>query len=117
MASLLDSLANDLYKNYAGSADTNIQTFTLLGAWKFFIECGQKNRLVKYCLLSVEKKGDHYNVSQIMCRKVEDEYKPILINGEYVLSKKVKAYNLSDDMIKYMDGQKNRLMSLDTLKQ
>lgn len=116
MAPLLDTLGHELYKNVIGKNETNLQVFTLLDAWAFAIRCAQENALSDGFGISVNKKGDHYEIDQFMLRKENGEYKGISAGGSSLVGRSIKAYNLDNAFLEFMDGKSTKIVDLDRLK-
>lgn len=111
-----DTLGHELYRNLIGRRETHIQTFTLLDAWAFAIECAQKNSLVEAFGIMQEKKGDHYIINQYMLRKENGEYKGISAGGNFLVGRTITAYNLDGAFLEFLDGKSSKIAGLDQLR-
>lgn len=113
MANIMDHIGNVLYKEVLGRKETHLEEFTLLEAWKFFIEMAMENKRVQMCALGIERKGDHYTISQIMLDK---KMEPIKKNSDFVVGRSIQAYALDDELLDFLSGDAHRLMKLEVLK-
>ncbi|MBR5565269.1 MAG: hypothetical protein IKW08_03785 [Roseburia sp.] len=113
MANIMDHIGSVLYNEVLGRKETHLEEFTFLETWKFFIEMAMENRRVQMCALGIERKGDHYNISQIMLDK---NMETIRKNGDFVMGRSIQAYALDDDLLEFLNGDKYRLMKLEVLK-
>lgn len=112
MAGLFDNLGQSLYENFIGRDETRIDEFTMLNAWKFFIDLCIENPKVYLCVLGIERAGNHYVIRQLMFDK---NSQPIMVKGDYVLGRKIQAFTLSDDVLEFMNGHSRQYLYLNTL--
>lgn len=112
MAGFLDSVERELYDKVFGKDETQFDEFTMLNAWKFFIDCCADNPKISYCVIDIEKKGNRYIIKQIM---LTAKTEPIMVKGDRLVGRKIQAYTLSDDVIDFMDGNNRAYLYLDTL--
>lgn len=113
MAGLKDILGQWVYDEVVGKKDRNLEEFTLLNAWKFFIDCCMEYPKAELCGIVIEKKGDHFEITQCLIQKNGECYRA---KGDFVVGRKISAYSLDDDLLAFMDGENNRIMTLETLK-
>lgn len=112
MSGLLDNIEQTLYKEVIGRNETHIEEFTMLSAWKFFIEICMENYRADRCAIEIKREGNHYNINQIIFDK---NGKPIYKKGDFILGRSIQAYSLSDDVVDFMDGNQMQFIHLSTL--
>lgn len=113
MASFFDLVGQALYEDVIGRKATHLEEFSLLNAWKFLIEAAMENHKVAMGALKVTRKGDHYEIMQLMLNKNMD---PINKSGEYIFGRTVYAYTLDNDLVDFLGEKDMRIMKLENLK-
>lgn len=109
MASLLDQLERALYEGVLARDEFHVTTFTMANAWKFFMECAEKNKKVRECVLDIEVKGSGYKISQLM---LDEGGMPVNSDPEHYVGRIVKAKALDDDVIDFMKGEHRQKMKM-----
>lgn len=113
MANFFDLIGQALYEDVIGRKETHLEEFTLLNAWKFLIESAMEDHKVAMGALRVTRKGDRYEIMQLMLNKNMD---PIKKSGEFVFGRTVYAYTLDEDLIDFLGEKDMRVMKLENLK-
>lgn len=109
MASLLDRIEYALYENFVAKDELNLAIFTMANAWKFFMECAEKNKKVKECMLDVVQKGDGYKITQLM---LDANGMPVKTDADYCVGRIVKAEALDGDVQKFLNGSSRKNIKL-----
>lgn len=113
MVNLKEALGQYLYEEVLGKKETHLTEFTLLNAWKFFIDCCMDYPRIKLCGLAIERKGDHFEINQCMLNASGDM---IRAKGDFSIGRKIQAYELDDDLMDYMNGDTAKIMDISALK-
>lgn len=112
MASFLDHVGQQIYENLI-EKNKGIDIFTLLDVWGYLIEVAKGDKRVAGCVLKIERKGDHYDISQLMVNKRGEA---LYSKGEFVLGHIWQAYDLDDDLYAIAKSRKLTKMTLEALK-
>ena len=111
MAGILDHIENSIYRNILGKDEFNIERFTMLNAWEYFIElCKKYPEEVQRCALGIKKKGSFYEISQVA---LSQRNEPLKKKGEFVVGRIIKADRLSKEVKRLWDEGDGRLMYFD----
>lgn len=109
MENLFEQFERALYEKVLARDEYVITTFKMANAWKFFMECAEKNKSVKSCILDVEPKGSMYKVSQLM---LDEAGMPVYANKNSYVGRVIKAKMLDDDVIEFMKGDHRQVMKM-----
>lgn len=112
MANLFDHIGQRAYESIF-ETNKRFEVFSYLDVWQYFIEVAKDDRRVVGCALKVEKKGNHYKISQFMLDKRSE---PIVSKGDFILGHIWEAYDLDDDLYEVLQCGMIVTISLKTLK-
>lgn len=109
MENFIDQLERVLYEKVLARDEYVVTTFQMANAWKFLMECVEKNKKVKSCVLDIELKGQWYKVNQLM---LDAEGMPVYANENCYVGRIIKAKTLDDDVVEFMKGEHRQVMKL-----
>ena len=112
MASFFDHVGQKIYESLI-EGNKPLKDFSILDAWSYLIEVAKSDKRVVGCVIQVERKGECYNVSQVMVNKRGEV---LYSNGEFVVGHIWKVYDLDDTMYEIAKSKKLAKMKLDALK-
>lgn len=109
---ILNQFEQVLYDEVVGRKETHLNELTIFNLWKFFIECAEGNPRVCNCAVRIERKGDHYDITQIMLTK---KMEPIRKDSSSYLGRSIQAYNIDESVEDFMGNAVQRNMQLESL--
>lgn len=109
MENFLEQVERVLYEKVLARDEYVLPEFQMANAWKFMMECVEKNPKVKSCVLDIETKGQGYKINQLM---LDEEGMPIYANKNAYLGRIVKAKSLDNDVVSFMNGEHRQVMKM-----
>lgn len=109
MARLLDHLEKLLWDEVVGRNETHPRNFTLQDAQRFFLETAAKYPQAKGCVLSVEPKGDRFQIIQLL---IDGKGEILSVDKERYVGRKIVADDIDDSVVNYLNGETRRTMYL-----
>lgn len=109
MEKLIDQMERTLYEKILARDEYVLTNFTMANAWRFFMECVEKNKKVRSCRLDIEPKGDWFQVSMLM---LDERGMPVYANENSYVGRVIKAKVLDDGVIEFMKGEKGQVMKI-----
>ena len=85
-----------------GGEESRPSLLTMANVKKFTFELMENYPAVKGCALNIERKGDHYEVIQLMIDQNEEAIK----SGRGYLGRTMQVQDLDKSVIDFMDGEK-----------
>lgn len=112
MSSFFKQVNKTILDNTISRRDLTLDEFSIMDAWEFVARTAKGYSQFKKIILSVVREGDHYLVRMVA---FNNRSEPIYKSGDSVVGRKLIAYNLAEDVHKYMDGKRECYLSVDTL--
>ena len=109
MENFIDQFERIFYEKILARDEFVLTDFTMANAWKFFLECAEKNKKVKSCVLDIEPKGNWYKISQLM---LDEKGMPVYANEKSYVGRVIKAKALEEDVVKFMNGEHRQTMKM-----
>ena len=88
------------------------QEYDVLDAWGALISMAKQNHRVNSCILQIDREGDHYLVRMVALNKRGE---PIYRSAEMLMGCSLSTYNLSDNLLSFLDKDGSAILNLDTL--
>lgn len=111
MANFMQSLEHFLWEEVFGRADTKPKLFTMKMARSFLMEAAEKDDRVAGCILSVQPKGEKYEVVQLMVDKEEELIK---LSREAYMGRRMLAEDVDEGVFTFLDGASRKTLRLPT---
>lgn len=109
MENFFEQVERVLYEKVLAKDEYTLANFQMANAWKFLMECAEKNKSVKSCVLDIETKGQWYKINQLM---LDEQEMPVYANKNAYMGRIVKAKTLDDDVIAFMNGEHRQVMKI-----
>lgn len=112
MSSFTDRLGKAVLDNTISRGSRTTPEFGTLDAWGALISMAQENHRVKSCVVQIDREGDHYLVRMVALNKRNE---PIYRSADTLMGRMLSTYNLSDDLLPFLNKDKKAVFSIDTL--
>lgn len=109
MEKIMDLIGHALYEEVFARNEFRLDSFTMENAMKFFINCAEKDKRVRECWLEIEPKGTNYKIFQLM---LDEKGMPLMADAHSYMGRIVKARELADNVVEFMDGKNDKKMKL-----
>ena len=109
MENFMEQMERMIYEKILARDEYVLTAFQMANAWKFFMECAEKNKKVKSCVLDIEPKGNSYKISQLM---LDEAGMPVYANEKCYVGRIVKAKVLDDVVLEFMKGEHRQVMKM-----
>lgn len=90
--------------NMLGGEETRPKVLTMANVKRYMYEVMEDNPMVVGCALSIERRGDHYEVIQLMIDSKEEAIK----RGRGYLGRTIQAQELDESIVSFMNGEKQQ---------
>lgn len=91
-----NEIERTIYEKVLAKDEYVLASFNMANAWKFLMECAEKNKLVKSCVLDIEVKGNWYIITQLM---LDEKGMPIYSGTKDCVGRQIKAKSLEEDVV------------------
>lgn len=92
--------------------DLTLDEFSMMDAWEFVARTAKKYSQFRKIILSIGREGDHYLIRMVA---FNNRSEPIYKSGDTIVGRKLIAYNLAENVHKYMGDKSECYLYVDTL--